>query len=96
MLAPAGTVVLGISPQDVDSHERWIESEGFPFPLLADVDKAVGGAYGIAGGPTGYRRSVFIVDGDGVVRWQTVKLLGASWPKAKELAKTIQKIVAAV
>ncbi len=96
MLAPAGTVVLGISPQDVDSHERWIASEGFQFPLLADVDKAVGTAYGIAGGPTGYRRSVFIVDGEGVVRWQTVKLLGASWPKAKELAKTIRKIVAAV
>ena len=93
MLAPPGTVVLGISPQDVDSHERWIASEGFPFPLLADADKAVGQAYGIAGGPTGYRRSVFIVDGQGVVRWRTVKLIGATWPKAKDLARAIAKIV---
>ena len=88
--------MLGISPQDVDSHERWIAKEGFQFPLLADVDKAVGAAYGIAGGPTGYRRSVFVLDGDGVVRWQTVKLIGASWPKAKELAKVLAPIVAAL
>jgi len=86
--------VLGISPQDLDSHERWIEKEGFQFPLLADVDKAVGGAYEIASGPAGYRRSVFVLDGAGIVRWQTVKLIGASWPKSKELAKILAPIVA--
>lgn len=85
--------MLGISPQDVDSHARWIESEGFPFPLLADTDKAVGQAFGVVGPPFGYRRGVFIVGPDGVIRWQTVKLVGATWPKAKDLAKTIAKVI---
>ena len=37
----AGAVVLAISPQDVDSKERWSEREHFPFPLLADTEKTV-------------------------------------------------------
>ena len=38
-------VLLGISPQDIESHERWITEKQFPFPLLADTDKAVIDAY---------------------------------------------------
>ena len=34
-------MLLGISPQDVDSHEKWIKAKEFPFPLLADTDKTV-------------------------------------------------------
>ncbi len=89
MLAPEGTVVLGISPQDVDSHEKWIAKEGFPFPLLADVDKAVGQAYDIVGPPFGYRRSIFVIDRHGIIRHRVVKLVGATWPKAKSIAEVI-------
>ena len=42
-----GAVLLGISPQDVDSHEEWAEKKGFHFPLLADTDKKVIEAYGV-------------------------------------------------
>jgi thioredoxin-dependent peroxiredoxin len=84
----AGAVVLAISPQDVDSHERFAEQEGFTFPLLADVDQAVGAAYGIGGGRI-YRRSVFIVDEDGILRWKNVKLVGATWKTAKDLGKVL-------
>ena len=39
------------------------------FPLLADTDKAVAGLYGTLG-PLGFaRRSVFIIDRDGVIRY---------------------------
>ena len=44
-----GAVLLGISPQDVDSHEKWAEKKGFSFPLLADIDKKVIEAYGVGG-----------------------------------------------
>ena len=37
----AGAVVLAVSPQDVDSKERWCEREHFEFPLLADTEKSV-------------------------------------------------------
>src|SRR4051795_4497681 len=43
-----GAVLLGISPQDVDSHERWAEKKGFTFPLLADPEKKVIEAYGVS------------------------------------------------
>ena len=44
MFERAGAVVLGISPQNVDSHERFAAAEGFTFPLLSDEDLAVGQA----------------------------------------------------
>jgi peroxiredoxin Q/BCP len=92
LLAPAGVVVLAISPQDVDSHERWIAEKGFQFPLLSDVDMKIIDAYGVKAPVIGVRRSVFLLDSDGIVRWQTVKLVGATWPKAKELADVLARI----
>jgi peroxiredoxin Q/BCP len=65
-----GAQVLAISPQDVASHERFAASQGgFAFPLLSDVGKAVGERYGILGPIGFYRRSTFVVDGEGVVRF---------------------------
>lgn len=65
-----GAQVLAISPQDVASHEDFAcRQGGFAFPLLADVDRAVGAAYDIIGPAGFYRRSVFVVDSDGVVRY---------------------------
>jgi thioredoxin-dependent peroxiredoxin len=81
--------VLGISPQGLDSHERWIAKEGFPFPLLADEDKSVGRAYGVVGLPFGYRRSIFVIDGEGVIRSRTVKMVGATWPSAQDIAEVL-------
>ena len=68
--AEVGAQVLAISPQSVESHERFAnEQGGFGFPLLADEDKAVGAAYGIIGPVGFYRRSVFVIDGEGIIRY---------------------------
>ena len=70
-----GAVLLGISPQDVDSHEKWAEKRGFHFPLLADTDKKVIEALRRRGGKLiTVRRSVFVVDADGVVRFADRKV----------------------
>lgn len=62
--------VLAISPQSVESHERFHTAQGgFAFPLLADEDKRAGEDYGIVGPLGFYRRSIFVVDAEGVVRW---------------------------
>src|SRR3954454_7522700 len=42
-----GVEVLGISPQSVESHERFAEEKRLQVPLLADEDKAVARAYGV-------------------------------------------------
>ena len=84
-----GAVVWGISPQGVDSHERFAGKHGLRFPLLADEDKAVGEAYGILGPLGFYRRSVFVVDGAGIVRWSHRSLVGATFKKTPELVEAV-------
>ena len=86
------TQVLGISAQDVDSHDAFAGKHGFDFPLLADTDKAVAGMYGTLG-PIGFpRRSVFILDGDGVVRYAHRAIAGLTFRPVKELIAELEKI----
>ena len=86
-----GAQVLAISPQDVASHEAFAEDQGgFAFPLLADVDKKVGEAYSILGPVGFYRRSVFVVDAEGIVRYAHRSLVGATFKKSPELVAAIR------
>lgn len=84
--------VLGISAQDVDSHESFSDKHGFGFPLLADTDKEVAGRYGTLG-PIGFpRRSVFIVDREGVVRYAHRAIAGLTFRPVKELVAELRKL----
>ncbi len=85
-----GAKVLAISPQSVDEHERFaVGEDGFAFPLLADVDKAVGESYGILGPIGFYRRSVFVVDPDGVVRYAHRSTAGMTFRSTDEIVKAV-------
>ena len=85
-----GAVVWAISPQDVASHEKFsCKYGGFKFPLLADTDKAVGKAYGILGPIGFYRRSVFVIDASGVIRYAHRALSGLTYRPADELVKAV-------
>ncbi len=84
--------VLGISAQDVASHESFSDKHGFAFPLLADVDKKVAGLYGTLG-PIGFpRRSVFIIDRDGVIRYAHRAIAGLTFRPVSELVTELQKL----
>jgi peroxiredoxin Q/BCP len=84
--------VLAISAQDVPSHDAFAGKHGFEFPLLADTDKAVANLYGTLG-PIGFpRRSVFIVDADGVVRYAHRAIAGLTFRPVKELIAELEKI----
>jgi thioredoxin-dependent peroxiredoxin len=83
--------VLGISPQDVDSHREFAEAQGgFAFPLLADVDKVVGDSYGILGPAGFYKRSVFVVDADGVVRYAHRATAGLTFRSTDEIVAAVR------
>jgi peroxiredoxin Q/BCP len=71
-----GAAILGVSAQDVASHERFAKKHRLNFPLLADTDRAVGRAYGTIGGGIGgalrgmlglAERVTFIIDEKGRV-----------------------------
>lgn len=89
MFEQAGAVVLAISPQDVDSHERWAAQEGFTFALLADTDKQVIEEYGIASSLTGVRRSIFLIDTAGIVQWRYSGTVRAIFKKPKQLTRIL-------
>lgn len=58
--------MVGISPQSVESHERFVDRQDLTVPLLSDTGKKVACSYGVVG-PGGFiRRSILLVDGDGV------------------------------
>ena len=85
--------VLAISPQDVDSHEGFSEAQGgFAFPLLADVDKEVGRAYGILGPLGFYRRSAFVVDAEGVIRYAHRAVSGLTYRSTDELVEAVEQL----
>jgi peroxiredoxin Q/BCP len=77
-----GIVVLGISADDLASHQKFAEKYGLPFPLLADTDTTVSQLYGVWKEKNmygrkymGVNRETFLIDKDGIVRkiWRKVK-----------------------
>ncbi len=74
-------VVLGISPDDVQSHQKFKTKFNLPFILLADPDHHVAEAYGVWGeksmyGKTymGVTRSHFVIDENGTIVDAQVKV----------------------
>jgi peroxiredoxin Q/BCP len=71
----ANAVVLGVSPDGVDSHRRFREAHGLPFHLLVDKDHAVANQWDATiphtndDGKTRYgiKRSQYIIDEEGKI-----------------------------
>ena len=78
-LKAAGAVVLGVSSDDVKSHEAFAAKYHLPFSLLADPGKAIINAYGVKMFGLNYaKRVTFVIDRKGVIRkiFQDVKPAG--------------------
>jgi thioredoxin-dependent peroxiredoxin len=80
-----GVRVLGVSPDSVATHQRFVGKYGLPFTLLSDPARELASAYGVwamkklyGRESMGIVRSTFLVDGDGVVRkaWRNVRVAG--------------------
>ena len=68
------TEILGVSPDSIDSHNKFIEKQEIPFHLLSDPDKILGKKYGVlkdkgimAKIGLGMERSTFIIDEEGIL-----------------------------
>jgi thioredoxin-dependent peroxiredoxin len=69
-----GIEILGVSPDDVSSHEKFKSKYELPFTLLADPDHSTAEAYGVWGERNfagksymGINRSTFVIDESGNV-----------------------------
>ena len=92
-----GVVVLGVSADDLSSHQKFAGKYGLSFPLLADTDTTVSQLYGVwkeknYAGKTymGVNRETFLIDKDGIVRkiWPKVKAA----EHAQEVLETIESL----
>ena len=86
-----GADVLGISPQSVESHERFTEEKKLNVPLLADEDKSVARAYGVLAGPM-VRRAIFVIDEEGMVRYRKVTMVGLTYESADDLQRAVASV----
>jgi peroxiredoxin Q/BCP len=85
-----GARVLAISPQAVEAHEAFArDNGGFAFPLLADVDRVVAERYGVLGPMGFYRRSVYVLDAGGFVRYAHRSTAGLTFRPTAELAAAV-------
>jgi peroxiredoxin Q/BCP len=82
--------VIGISSQEVKSHEEFQQKHSIPVPLLADTDRSVAKAYGVSGPLIGTRRAVIIVDEQGVVRYRHVHRLGLDFQTVDEIRAALE------
>lgn len=89
-------VVLGVSPDPVDKHRKFIEKHGLPFLLLADEDHQAAESYDVwklkknfGKEYMGIERSTFLIDREGrlVREWRKVKVAGHIEEIAEELNK---------
>ncbi|MBT2721961.1 thioredoxin-dependent thiol peroxidase [Bacillus sp. ISL-46] len=76
-------VILGVSPDPVDRHQKFVEKYGLPFLLLADTEHLLAEAFGVwklkknfGKEYMGIERSTFIIDKEGklVKEWRKVKV----------------------
>jgi thioredoxin-dependent peroxiredoxin len=99
--------VVGISPQSVDSHERWTQEKQLNVPLLADEDLAVSKLYGVTAwlGPLArltelkdtpggryVMRAIFVVDGEGIVRYRHVSRTGSTYQSVDDLERALASL----
>jgi thioredoxin-dependent peroxiredoxin len=92
--AALGATVVGISTQDVASHEAFTAKHSLTVPLLADVDGAVAKAYSTQAKPLGTRRAVIIVDEDGIVRHRHDHMLGLDYQSVDDLRAALDALPA--
>ena len=92
LLQQQGFVVLGVSPNNAESHQAFREKYSLPFALLADLDHQIIDLYGVWGdkqmyGRTyqGLQRTTFLIDATGMIRKIFLK------PRNKQHAEDILK-----
>lgn len=86
-----GVSVVGISGDSGESHRKFRAKYDLPFTLLSDPDLAVAAQYD-SKGMLGMKRSVFLVDEQGVIRYRHVESVAVFRRKSEELLEAIAAV----
>ena len=90
--AALGATVVGISAQDVASHEDFTAKHSLTVPLLADVGGDVAKLYGAWSGVLKTKRAVIVIDEQGIVRHRHDHMLGLDYQSVDELKAALDSL----
>jgi peroxiredoxin Q/BCP len=92
LLTKQGFIVIGVSPDDANSHQKFASKQQLPFILLDDSNKKIIEKYGVWGEKQlygrqymGLHRTTFLIDEKGIIKHIFLK------PKSKEHSQEILK-----
>lgn len=86
-----GVAVVGISSDDIESHQKFRSKHDLPFVLLSDPDLEVAKLYGCKGA-LGMKRAVFLIDEQGIIRYAHIETLALFRRRAAELLEAIEAL----
>lgn len=81
------TEFLGSNPGSLESHEKFAKAQGYYFPIAVDAERTMAKAYhALKEDGQGIQRTVYIIDGQGVIRYAKQGL-----PPNSELIEAIKQ-----
>jgi peroxiredoxin Q/BCP len=90
--AALSATVVGISAQDLASHEGFTAKHSLTVPLLADVGGELAKSYSTYSSRLGTKRAVIVIDEQGVVRARHDHLLGLDYQTVDQIKSMLDAL----
>jgi peroxiredoxin Q/BCP len=88
-LVATGATLWAISTDKLEKHERMAKSYALSFPLLSDDDGRVAEVYGVRSLFGSARRSLFLIDGEGIIRYRREEPLSLSYRSVDDILQAL-------
>jgi peroxiredoxin Q/BCP len=89
-LLATGAVLWAISTDSLERHERMAKAYALSFPLLADLEGKVAELYGLRTLMGTARRAIFVLDGEGVIRYRHEDPLSLTYQSVDDLMNALR------
>jgi peroxiredoxin Q/BCP len=89
-LVATGATLWAVSTDRLEKHERMAKSYALSFPLLSDPDGQVAGLYGVRTLMGTARRALFLIDQDGVIRYQHEEPLSLTYRSVEDILQALR------
>jgi peroxiredoxin Q/BCP len=83
-------VLWAISTDSMEKHERMAKAYALTFPLLADEGAEVAMRYGVRSMLGSARRSIFLIDGGGIIRYRREEPLSLSYSSVDDILAALE------
>jgi peroxiredoxin Q/BCP len=90
-LVATGATLWAVSTDKLEKHERMAKSYALSFPLLADPEGQVADLYGVRSLLGTARRSVFLIDPEGIVRYRHQDPLSLTYRSVDDILQALDQ-----